>query len=776
MLENSPIRFKVQQIAASLGSNIKNYTDTLHELRQVTLLLFSEIQPTTDDIQYWFKTEGFGVDENGFWTSLPLLEAFRANLAPADAISHSWHPNQRKDREACFRMYCLRNVGHYLAQIFQRLPGAAWIYYQDITNTAVQFPYIDQIKAITPDFDWCSYHTFLSVAPENNPKGSIQWTDPTIDYAGEGLIVSVSIPIFLKKNFLGLWSIDIPLGSLHEDLVLDTYLEGQVNFILDRHGALVAHPSIKTEIDKDKGSIFQRHISELGSEFADLNPALLLEKRSGERLLIRADGVEIMACFEVIPGIEWIFIATFPRHSMEDVVNQRIRQALDRVKSGDLSYRLRGFSDIDQAQMIVDGFNDMALALENQEKIRQETREEKRKLEKRLQHFQRMESIGTLAGGIAHDFNNILFPILGFAEMLLEDLPKNSDEHIMVKEIHIAARRARDLTRQILTFSRQADMENSTVLFQNIIKEALRLLRASIPTDIEIQKNIQQDCPPVFGDPTKLHQIVMNLCTNAFHAVQEKGGKIKVGLEAIDLVPGNGIELQGLDFGTYIRLAVSDTGHGMDVQTKIQIFDPYFTTKAEGKGTGLGLSVTYGIVQKLNGAIKVYSEPGQGTTFHVYLPRAIRSTNEGTEPKINIAKGTERILLVDDEESIVQMTKQILERHGYRVTAHNDSLAALVSFQQNPDAFDLVITDMTMPNMTGDALAGHIKTLRQHIPIILCTGFSEKVSKSNYPGAMIDKFLMKPISILTFNQAIRGLLDRPNSKKSTTTKARPSGC
>ena len=257
----------------------------------------------------------------------------------------------------------------------------------------------------------------------------------------------------------------------------------------------------------------------------------------------------------------------------------------------------------------------------------------------------------------------------------------------------------------------------------------------------------------------------MNLCTNAFHAVQEEWGKIKVNLEAIEVISGSGIELQGLNFGTYVRLTVSDTGYGMDAKTKIQIFDPYFTTKAEGKGTGLGLSVTYSIVQKLNGAIKVYSESGQGNTFHVYLPRAVLSGNKATTPEVVITKGTERILLVDDEESIVNMAKQTLERYGYRVTAHMDSLAALVSFQQKPDAFDLVITDMTMPNMTGDILAGHIKALRQDIPIILCTGFSEKISKSNYPGAMIDKFLSKPISAITFNQAIRHLLDRPTKQK-----------
>lgn len=767
MLEDSPIQYQVKQTAASLGANIKSCTAALYELRRLTHLLFSETRADGDDIRDWFRTKKFGIDEDGFWTSIPLLKAFRANQAPPEAISYSWHPKLIENPDACFRMYCLRNIGPYLAQIRELLPDTAWMYYQDITNTSVQFPYIDQIIAITPEFDWRTYHTFLSVIPENNPKGIIQWTNPTIDYAGEGLIVSVSIPIYLGKNFIGLWSIDIPMGRLHQDLVFDTYLKDQINFILDRRGAVVAHPSIEIEIDKEKGSIYQRHIRELGSEFVGLDTALLLEEKSGYRLLKKRGGIEVMAFFEVIPGIEWIFIATFPRRSMEDVVNKRIRKALDRVKSGDLSYRLKDISDIEQARTIVNGFNEMVSALENQEKIRQETREEKEKLEKRLQHFQRMEAIGTLAGGIAHDFNNILFPILGFTELLLHDLPTGSNEYAMAENIYHAAERARDLTRQILTFSRQEDLENTAVSFQHIIREALTLLRASIPKDIEILKNIQADCPPVYGDPTKLHQIVMNLCTNAFHAVQKQSGKFEVSLEAIDVNSGSGTQLTGLRFGNYVRLSVSDNGHGMDVQTKMQIFDPYFTTKAEGRGTGLGLSVTYGIVQKLNGEIQVYSEPGQGTTFHVYLPQAVLVDKKTETLVIPIKRGTERILLVDDEVSIVNMGKQVLEKYGYRVTGHVDSLAALDEFKQNPGAFDLVITDMTMPNMTGDILARSIKSIRQDIPVILCTGFSEKISKSNYAGAMIDEFLMKPISIKAFNHTIRRLLDAQNSKDKT---------
>ncbi len=759
MLKDYPIQFQVKQIAASLEANIQRFHNTLHELKRLSLVLFQETRAQRADIDSWFRDDGFGTNEDGFWLSIPRLNAFRENPASGPMISCSWHPDLVQNEEACFRMYALRNLGPVLEEIREQLPNAAWIYYQDVTNTSTQFPYIDQITAITPDFDWSTYHTYRSVCPENNPQGHIQWTRPSIDYAGEGLILSVSIPVFLETRFIGLWSIDLPMQSLYPDFVFDTLLKGQVNFIIDRNGHLVAHPSIETRIDREKGSIYQLHLHELDTKFKALDPSTLLEQKSGQVFLSPDSESELVGCFEVLPGIHWIFMSVFPRQSMEDAVNQRIRNALDRVRSGDFSYRLNGISGIEQSRIIAEGFNEMASALESQERIRQQTQEEKDRLETRLRHYQKMEAIGTLAGGIAHDFNNILFPILGYTELLFEEMEPEDPGREMLEQIHQAASRAKDLTRQILTFSRQAELKNQPVEFQTIIKEALKLLRSSIPSDIEILQNIRPECRPVFADPTKLHQIIMNLCTNAFHAVQENSGKFEVILDEIVIQNENQPGVEGLVPGDYVRLTVSDTGCGMDNQTLVQIFDPYFTTKEEGKGTGLGLSVSYGIVKKLNGDIKVYSEPGQGTTFHIYLPAADVQTAGEAAPESGVKGGNERILLVDDEESIAEMGKNILQKYGYRVAAFTDPIQALEAFRKDPGSFDLVITDMTMPGMTGDILARHIKTLRNDIPLILCTGFSEKISRGNYPGTGVEKFLMKPITIHKFTGAVRELLD-----------------
>ncbi|MDA3791923.1 MAG: ATP-binding protein, partial [Desulfobacula sp.] len=336
---------------------------------------------------------------------------------------------------------------------------------------------------------------------------------------------------------------------------------------------------------------------------------------------------------------------------------------------------------------------------------RKQVEKEKNKLEARLRQSQKMESIGTLAGGIAHDFNNILFPIVGYTEMLLEDVPEDSPFKDSLHNIYTSALRAKSLVKQILTFSRQETGELILMKMQPIIKEALKLIRSTIPTTIEIKQDINPDCGVIKADPTQIHQIVMNLATNAYHAMEETGGELKVSLKEMELGP---LDLINPDMtpGTYACLIVADTGVGMDKNLTDKIFDPFFTTKAIGKGTGMGLSVVHGIVTAMGGAIQVYSEPGKGTEFHVCLPvEKTLSQEQATTSKVQIQGGTEQILLVDDEEAILSMEKRMLERLGYQVTSRTSSLDALETFRDSPDKFDMVITDMAMPNMSGDKLS-----------------------------------------------------------------------
>jgi PAS domain S-box-containing protein len=384
-----------------------------------------------------------------------------------------------------------------------------------------------------------------------------------------------------------------------------------------------------------------------------------------------------------------------------------------------------------------------------------------KKMEEQLRQAQKMEAIGTLAGGIAHDFNNILTPILGYSELALtritHDNPLTSDLH----QITRAGLRAKDLIQQILAFSRQAPQERKPLQPHLVIKEVLKLLRASLPTTIEIREEIATDCGTILADPTQLHQIVMNLCTNAYHAMRESGGILGVRLFPTsigkeDHKTGN----SELTPGKYVILEVSDTGSGMERKTLERIFEPYFTTKGKGEGTGLGLSMVHGIVRSYQGQITVDSVPGKGTCFHTYLPLIAEGPTLGnsvfTSP---LPTGTERVLVVDDEEAITDMLRRILTHLGYKTTVINNSLVALSLIEQEPMAFDLLITDMTMPHLTGFELAQKALAIRADLPVILCTGFSELINKEQAQALGIRAYLMKPVSIQNLGQTVRTVLD-----------------
>jgi CheY-like chemotaxis protein len=370
-----------------------------------------------------------------------------------------------------------------------------------------------------------------------------------------------------------------------------------------------------------------------------------------------------------------------------------------------------------------------------------------------------MEAIGTLAGGIAHDFNNILFPMVGFAEMALEDTPVDSPLRDYLNEILQGTKRAGDLVKQILTFSRQADQEIKPLKVQLIIKEVLKLIRSSLPSTIEIKQYISTKCGLVMADATQIHQIAMNLVTNAYHAMEETSGKLEVTLKEIEL-GSDDLRDPSMIPGSYVCLTVADTGIGMDKAVLDRIFDPYYTTKEKDKGTGLGLSVVHGIVKSYDGDISVYSEPGKGTAFHVYLPVIkMHVATEEAEVVTPIQKGSERILLVDDEDQIIRMEKQMLKRLGYHVTTRTSSLDALEAFRAVPDNFDLIITDMTMPNMTGVKLSQKLLAIRPDMPIIICSGFSEQIDDERAKAIGIRGFIMKPVVKSELAKKIREVLD-----------------
>ncbi len=388
---------------------------------------------------------------------------------------------------------------------------------------------------------------------------------------------------------------------------------------------------------------------------------------------------------------------------------------------------------------------------------------DKKKLEEELFQARKMEAIGTLAGGIAHDFNNILAAILGYTEIIKLSLPANSPLEKDLDQIVLAGNRATDLIKQILTFSRKKKQQKEALEIHQTVKEAVKMMRSSLPTSIDIQEDINELCGLVCADPTNIHQIILNLFTNSFHAIGNEPGTLQVSLKPVIISPERIADKPGIKPGAFAELIVQDSGQGIDNITMSRIFDPYFTTKEQGAGTGLGLAVIHGIVEDYKGFIEVESVTGQGTAFHIFLPTLKKKRTKKIAKTANtpLPRGNERILFVDDEVDITRISHSLLSNLGYKVTVETKSLKALEKFQQNPSAFDLLITDHTMPELTGGDFARSILEVRPDLPIILCTGYTAAFSEQEALQLGIKKYITKPLSTRTLAKVVREVLDAP---------------
>ncbi len=386
--------------------------------------------------------------------------------------------------------------------------------------------------------------------------------------------------------------------------------------------------------------------------------------------------------------------------------------------------------------------------------------EEKARLEIQLRQAHKMEAIGTLAGGIAHEFNNLLGIIVGNTELAMDGVPEWNTARYNLEEIRTACLRARDVVRQILAFSRHTEHALKPVMLNSVVEESLRLLRSSIPTSIEVRQNISKELGVVLADSTQINQVLINFCTNAAHAMRNEGGILDVSLDNVELGEGDVTHYPELSPGNYVKLTVSDTGHGMEPGIMDRVFDPYFTTKQVGEGTGMGLAVAHGIVKKHGGHITVESKSDKGSTFQVFLPRVEKEVKPEIVPTESLPKGSERILFVDDEISLVKLNKLQLEQLGYRVETKTSPVEALELFRTDSEGFDLVITDMTMPHMTGDRLTNELLKIQPDIPVILCTGHSDKMNKEKAKESGIRFLVMKPATTRDMAETIRKVLNQ----------------
>jgi signal transduction histidine kinase len=383
--------------------------------------------------------------------------------------------------------------------------------------------------------------------------------------------------------------------------------------------------------------------------------------------------------------------------------------------------------------------------------------------EKQLRQSQKMEAIGTLAGGIAHDFNNILSGILGYSQLIEMDIENSEKVKKYIVQVIKGSQRAAGLVQQILTFSRQKDQRKNFLKLCLIVKEAVKFLRSSIPVSIEIQEKMSSQAT-ILADPTQMHQVVMNLCTNAYHAMRDSGGTLTVALTDVELSPRELLLEKSCLPGKYVKLEVKDTGHGMDKKTLGKIFDPYFTTKRSDKGTGLGLAVVNGIVKSHNGFIRSHSEVGFGSTFQVFWPAIEEEASRDISDRqqTGLLQGKEQIMLVDDEIDILNTLQPILEKQGYKITTFKDGMSAFQAFSKDPGFFDLIVTDMTMPQMTGAEFSVEVLKIRTDMPIILCTGYHESFTADIAREIGISKYVNKPVEVQYLSTLIREVMDKKN--------------
>jgi two-component system cell cycle sensor histidine kinase/response regulator CckA len=384
---------------------------------------------------------------------------------------------------------------------------------------------------------------------------------------------------------------------------------------------------------------------------------------------------------------------------------------------------------------------------------------ERKKMEAQLQQAQKMESIGALAGGIAHDFNNILSAIIGFSELAIDEAPKETQLSDNIQQVLKAGDRARNLVQQILAFSRKSTQEEKPIDIIPIVKEVLELLQASLPANVEIRETCESDLGVIMADPTQIHQVLMNLCTNAAHAMRENGGVLDIKLARVEVDSGFATIHSAVKPGHHLKISISDTGHGMSPKILEKIFEPYFTTKQRGEGTGLGMAVVQGIVESHGGGIIAKSELGKGTVFDILIPILNTTIEEEFEESEPLPTGTEHILFVDDEQFLTEIAEQMLMRLGYTVTTRTSSVEALELFKSSPIRFDMVITDMDMPNMSGDSLAQTLIKIRPDIPIILCTGYSDRIDEKRAKELGIKAFAMKPFVMRDMAVLVRKVLD-----------------
>ncbi len=577
------------------------------------------------------------------------------------------------------------------------------------------------------------------MCPSNNPERLIRWTPPTIDYAGEGLILSVSIPVWHGDVFVGLWSIDLPIRYLYRDFALSKALPNQMQFIVNREGMVVLHEDLQAEIDKTKGRVFLHPLAELAGQWAQLDLSSILAKDEGVLTVTDAVGTEWIFCHCYVADVAWTLFCGLPRQSMEEAAEKRLGKAFKQIADGNFAHRIED-SSANAFSTLIDEFNKMSVHLSEVEQQRQE-------MEKQLRQAQKMEAIGRLAGGVAHDYNNMTNVIMGYAELILEKLDASDPIYADLQEINEAARRSMELTRQLLAFARCQAIAPKILDVNRTVKSMLKMLQRLIGEDIELVWTPEEQVWPIEIDPSQIDQILANLCVNARDAIGGVG-KVVISSANVEFDDTYCTRHRGTMPGEFVQLTVTDNGSGMDAAILDKIFEPFFSTKAIGRGTGLGLATVYGIVRQNGGFVDADSEPGRGTSFKICIPRAVGRTVESTAVGAvdRDERHNETVLLVEDEMAILHLVERLLKKMGYRVLASQSPLEALIIADQYPETIDVLLTDVVMPELNGNDLANRLQERRPDVRVLFMSGYTANIIAHR---GVLDKdvsMIQKPFS------------------------------